>query len=107
MRMRRQFQPAVDRLPYRIAPSSLVASPALTLLMSHATLASQTVASSQVVASSYSVTSSQVLSISHPAAAASGGLTMSANDTDMPEDGTSGPILAGPPPSSGGGTVVC
>ena len=101
MRMRRHFQPVVDGLSYRIAPSGLIASPALTLLLSRESFATH------AVASSHSAISSKPLSVSHSAASTASGLSMSAQDTDMPEDGTSGPILAGPPPTSGGGTGVC
>jgi hypothetical protein len=77
MRTRRQFQPFVDALPYRIAPSSLVVAPAVSL-------------------------------VATPPPPASGiTLTMSPGDTDMPETGTSAPIIAAPPPSGGTGTLIC
>jgi hypothetical protein len=89
MRTRRQFQPVVDGLPCRIAPSSLVVAPSASLLGGHTSAISHAVSVSQAVPVS-----------TH-------GLTMSANDTDMPESGTAAPIMAGPPPSSGTGTLVC
>ncbi len=101
MRARRQFQPMVDALSYRIAPSGLIASPALSLLLSHETFATH------AVASSHSAVLSKPLSVSHSAASTASGPTMSAADTDMAETGTLGLILAGPPPTTGGGTLTC
>lgn len=77
MRTRRQYQPSVDGLPYRIAPSSLVVAPAVSLLAS---------------------TTMPPAMRTMP--------TMSPCDTDMPETGTPAPILAGPPPSGGDGTLL-
>ena len=71
MRTRRQFQPTVDGLPYRIAPSTVVVAPVVSLVV-----------------------------MSTPV------LTMSQCYTDMTEIGTSAPILAGPPPSGGTGTLL-
>jgi hypothetical protein len=94
MRTCRRFQPLLDGLSYRIAPSSLLASPAASLLMSHANF------------STHAVTASNAQSSSHAASSIAGGLTMSCDDTDMPETGSSGPIIAGPPPGGGDGTQL-
>jgi hypothetical protein len=99
MRTRRQFQPVVDGLSYRIAPSSLIATPALSLLLSHETFVSH------AGVSSHTVTSSQVQAVK-PAATPSGG-TISADDTTMPQTGTLEPVIAAPPPSGGDGTQLC
>jgi hypothetical protein len=72
MRTRRHFQPIIDGLPCRIAPSA-VAAASVSLVVSHGP----------------SVPS------------------MSPADTDMPETGVISPVLAGPPPSSGTGTLNC
>ena len=101
MRTRRQFQPVVDGLSYRIAPSSLIATPALSLLLSHETFASHAGRGFRA----FTVTSSQVQAVK-PAATPSGG-RMSADDTTMPQTGTLEPVIAAPPPSSGDGTQLC
>jgi hypothetical protein len=101
MRTRRQFQPTVDGLSYRIAPSGLIATPALSLLLSHETFASH------AAALSHTVSSSHVVLVSHVAAAAPTGPTMSADDTTMPQTGTFDPVIAAPPPSGGDGTQLC
>jgi hypothetical protein len=94
MRTSRRFQPVLDGLSYRIAPSSLLASPAVSLLMSHA------------IFSTHAVTASGAQSLSHAASSRSGGVTMSADDTDSSDSGTIDTILAGPPPSNGDGTLT-
>ena len=96
MRARRQFEPMVDALSYRMAPSGLIATPALSLLLRHETFATHTVSSSQTTILS------KPLAVSHAAASPTSGVTMSATDTDMAETGTLGLILAGPPPTAGG-----
>jgi hypothetical protein len=87
MRMRRQFRPIIDGLPYRIAPSSMVVAPHVALMATQAV--------SLVHASS----------TNHAPSSGSHGPTFSPDDTDMPETGTSTPIILAPPP--GNGTVVC
>jgi hypothetical protein len=94
MRISRRFQPVLDGLSYRIAPSSLLASPAAALLMSHS------------IFSAHAVTASGAQSLSHANAPSHQGVTMSADDTDMSDGGTIDTILAGPPPSNGNGTLT-
>ena len=72
MRTRRHFQPMIHGLPYRIAPSGVVAAPA-----------------SLIVSAAHSIPS------------------MSPADTNMSQTGTFTPVLAGPPPSTGTGTLAC
>ena len=82
MRTRRRFQPALDGLPYRIAPSGLLFAPRPLIV------ATETVRAP----------------ISHVPAFAPSGPSALPDDAPMPQTGTSTPIIVAPPDS---GTVVC
>jgi hypothetical protein len=77
MRTRRRFQPMIDGLPYRIAPSAVVVAAPVSLI------ASATPPASPVIP------------------------TMLPGDSDPPETGTPTELLVAPPPSGGGGTLNC
>jgi hypothetical protein len=94
MRTRRQFQPVVDGLPCRIAPSGMLVAPHALLMASHTVFATP------------APFPSHPAPLSHAVSAAPSGPTMSPDDTDMPETGTAGPVMAGDPPLNGTGTNV-
>ena len=79
MRTRRQFQPIVSGVPYRLAPSGLLVASHVSLIASHA------------VPATHAISATHAGSVAH-------------DDTDMPETGTPTPIILAPPPT---GTVVC
>ncbi len=82
MRTRRQFQPALDGLPYRIAPSGLLVAPQVSIMAAHAA----------------------PLPVSPGPSFTQSGAIALPDDTDMPQTGTSTPIILAPPDD---GTVVC
>jgi hypothetical protein len=102
MRTFRRFQPIVDGLPYRIAPSGLVVAPAVSAMALGDQAAHASAAARSEGVHVMNSTGAQVLhsGVAHPP-------LFSPADTDMTETGTGSVIIAAPPPSSGSGTQVC
>ena len=113
MQMRRRFQPMVEGLAYRIAPSTIVgttAAIATTMGAGDAVMGALDTSPSQTaVASPISLAPalSGAASDAIGSSADPGIPEMDAYDADPPQTGVASPIILAPPPSSGDGTGIC